>query len=199
MTQTTIDNKAGVFINKSSYSAWIISIVTVVALLLGWGLKTAVENKSQVVEHNGIRASIPENWAVDKGLLIEEKVCSASDPLSAFPVYTVKLLPSSEAVTLSDIAFNLNLERGQQLISYSVLEQNLVRFAGQEVYRLHFAYVKANEQNEKPIVVEGLDYIFPTLPKALVVTLEDDSRQYQDALPRFKNFVKNVSYTAGGE
>lgn len=176
---------------------WVVA-ATLLAMLLGWLLWFSVSARTNVVEHGGVKAGFPVGWLVQKGIAGEQMVFSGSNPLDPTLRYVVNMLPSGETIHFSDLVFNRNLQRGQTLDSYVVLDQTEVKFNGEKAFRVHFAYVMNYGNETLPQVIEGVDYYWLTLPNAMVITLEERTDLYEQAVPRFNTFVSSVVYTPGG-
>jgi hypothetical protein len=184
--------------SQSTLSVWIVSGITILALLLGWGLKSSVESRSNAVERAGVKAQAPDSWVVQNGLASESMVFTVRDPFSANLNYTVSLVPSTADIQPSDLAFTFNLQRAKDAPLFRLLDQGAVKVMGKDAYRVHYAYVDPKDQGTRPVVVEGVEYIFVNQPKALVVALEEESSQFENALPPFMRFLGTVKNTAGG-
>lgn len=185
-------------INAGRLSPWIAALLTVIALLSGLLLKTSVEKKTSPAENSGIKAEFPDGWKVESGLAGEQFVFSGSDPFGTALKYTVTSMPASNQMKITDLVITRNMQRGQKLSLYKVLEQGPVLINGKDAYRVHFAYVEQGGIDTLPMVVEGLDYYFYDKPRSIITTLESDSTLFQDAQARFKVFLGSVSFAAGG-
>jgi hypothetical protein len=186
--------------NKTLYSFlsfWLVPIITVLALLLGWVLKSSIESQSQILTHDGIQASFPAGWVVETGLPSDQMVFSAKEPLNIHHRYITSLVPSSPDLSLAGIAFTRNLERAQHLNIYKVLDQTDVLLHGQNAYKLRFAYVKPNGSIQIPTVIQGVEYFIPTETQTLLISMEQESEFFDSALPRFMDFLASISYDAG--
>ena len=184
--------------SKVDRSTLLVILFTAAALLLGLVLRGLVNARVSVVERAGVRAEVPAGWLVERGLAGEEMVFTTVNPLNPAARYTVNLLPSGEEIHFNDLVFSRNYQRGQSLESYVVLEQSEVIFDGRPAFRVHYAYVLNHGNGAVPEVMEGMDYYFLTLPKALVVSLEARSDRFGSQQARFKTFVASVTYTSGG-
>ena len=185
-------------VSSSTFSMWIVCAITIVALLLGVALKNGVENQTRPFDHAGVTARIPAGWIVQNGIAGEQTVFSAHDPFDANLTYTASLVPTTADIKPSDLAFTFNLQRGQELTLFRTLDQSQEKINGQDVLRIHYAYVDPKSQNTLPVVVEGVEYIYLSQPNALIVAMEDETSQFSSALPDFVRFLGTVNYPAGG-
>jgi hypothetical protein len=184
--------------SQSSLSVWIVSGITILALLLGWALKSSVESRSSSIESAGVKAQAPAGWVVTNGLVSQQMVFTTRDPFSSNLSYTASLVPSTADMKPSDLAFTFNLQRAKDASLFRVLDQGAVKVNGKDAYRVHYTYVDPKDQGALPVVVEGVEYIYSMQPKALVVALEEESSQFENALPSFMRFLGTVVYTPGG-
>lgn len=183
---------------RYSLSAWLVSGIAVIALLVGWVIKTGEEGKTQPVAFRGVKAMAPEGWKVTQGLASSEMVFTARDVFSPVTAYIVSLVPSSADMVAKDIALSNSMNRAGVRNSYRVLDEADEHVYGKQAYTVHYAYVDASDTSEVPHVIEGKDYIFMTSPNALVVTLEEESARFENAKERFMKFLGSVDYPSGG-
>ncbi len=185
-------------VSPSTLSVWIVSALTVLALLIGTDLQSMVENQTHPFDHAGVTAQLPAGWLVQEGLASEQTVFTAGDPFTANLTYTASLVPASADMKLSDLAFTFNLQRGQEVSLFRTIDQSQEKVNGKDALRVHYAYVDPNSQTTLPVVVEGVEYIFMSQPKALIVAMQAETAQFGSALPAFMRFLGTVKYAAGG-
>ena len=201
---------------KSMNAAILVAGVTLVALALGWMLKSSFISAVRQVSVDGITAELPANWLIDQrdsqqlslgnidvtGSSSQaqiandpeaspNRVFSSWDPLAPQLRYTISRVPFDAAGRLADAAAVRNLLRAQVLSSYRVLDQTPVTLKGRDGYRVSFAFVDASVPNQVPVVLRGADYFFQEGESVLIVTLET-SGNYGDALPAFQEFAYTV-------
>lgn len=183
---------------SSTLSVWIVSAITVVALLIGLAIKGLVENHTHSLERAGVIAQIPDGWVTAKGIEGQQTLFMARDPFGGNIRYTVSLVPTSADMLPSDLAFTFNLQRGQDVALFRTLDQSQVKVNGKDALRVHYAFVDSPNQESLPMVIEGVEYIFMSQPKALIVGMEDETSEFDNALPAFMRFVNRIQYAAGG-
>jgi hypothetical protein len=184
--------------NISALSAAVAAGITLLALILGVALMTGVQSQTKLVDHNGVKAAVPPDWFVTKGLVTEKLVFQAGDPFDPSHIYAINQLPTAPGSPVTDLVGPRNLARGQSLDSYRVLDQTAVVFMGKQAYKVHFAYVNPLGQDQVPLVIEGVDYYFLGQPNSMVVTMEEETGLFEEAVPNFMTFLSTVSFTAGG-
>lgn len=188
-------------IKKTSLPAnlaeWLVVLVTVAALLLGWVLMTSVQNRSVPFTGEGISAETPTGWLSAKAEGSE--VLRVSDPTSGgfATTYLVETFPVAKDSTASQAATFLGLQHSQSLDGYRVLDQNLVTVLGQQAYELKYVYVASNPNlthDIYPAVVLGVDYIFIKDGRAVVASYWAEKDAYQAGLGRFQRFLGSLKY-----
>jgi hypothetical protein len=184
--------------SRSTNSTIFTSLLCVAALFLGWVLMNWVENRTNLLTRSGVSAMVPSGWLVQKGIEGSQTIFTTSYAMDPNLKYTVSLLPSSADMKASDVAFTLNLQRGKDLKLYRVLDQSEVKVMGKAALKVHFTYVDPKSEYMLPLVIEGVDYISLAQPKSLVVSFEEETSQYNDALPAFLRFLGTVTNSPGG-
>ena len=163
-----------------------------ISLLLGWQVKTAVQNATRTVERDGFTAEIPDGWLVQDGA--GDLVFVARNPLALDHLYRVSQVAAADDLVL--LAENRNLERGRLDETFRILAAEPIVFAGQDAYKVSFARADIDSPG-LPHVVEGVDYYFTEGDQVTVLSLEAQTDLFADVLPAFQNFVQSVHYTAG--
>lgn len=170
-------------------SALITTILVLLALLLGWWVKTAVQNATRPIELGGYTTAVPEGWLIQEGA--GDLVFIARNPQALDQLYRLSQLPA--ATDLVIVAENRNLARARQDNTFRVLEATPVVFAGQDAYKVSFARADVDSPG-LPNAIEGIDYYFYLEDQVMVLSLEANSDTFADALPAFQKFVQSVSY-----
>jgi hypothetical protein len=168
------------------------------ALAGGWALKRAETHQTQTYTWAGVSAEIPARWLVSNAIASEELIFSAHPPLDFNYTYQVRLLPAVPGGKPADLAVSRNLAQGQALAFYRVTGQQALQLDGRSAYQVTNAYVKPSSAGEAPVVISGRDVYLQGPEKILLVTLENLSTHFTDALPDFEAFVHSVSYQKGG-
>ncbi|NUM49221.1 MAG: hypothetical protein HUU38_31355 [Anaerolineales bacterium] len=188
------------------------TVITILALLLGWGLKMYVEGQTRPVSVRGITAEVPAGWIVrendpasgvtpsddpfqmdhpDSGTS-PNLVFTAWNPLHPERHYSVSLYPGGENTTFPATASVRTLNRGSTLKLYRILEETPILVNGRDGYKVTFAYVDPGDASEVPTVLQGVDYYFAEGEQTFVVTLEVDNGTPADHLTTFLQFVETV-------
>ena len=173
-------------------SALLVTALVVLSLLLGWGVKTAVQNATRPLEIGGFTADVPDGWLVQEGA--GDLLFVVRNPQALNELYRVSQLPI--APDLAALAENRNLARTRLDDTYRVLAAEPIVFAGQDGYKVSFARVDLVSPG-LPQVIEGLDYYFPAGEQVNVLSLEAQSDQFAEALSGFQAFVQSVNKGSG--
>ncbi|MGH9053596.1 MAG: hypothetical protein ACRDWX_11375 [Acidimicrobiia bacterium] len=168
-------------------SVWAVVAVTLLALLAGWVVRSAVENRSRLVEGSEVTAAVPAGWMVQEGF-DELRLVTWNAPVPE-ERYSVSVLP--EAGAPIDAAAERNRRRAQLLGTYRLLEEMPVVIDGRDGYRVGFAYVPTGRPG-LPTVVQGVDYYYQEDGAVTVVSLEAPQDRFTRALPRFLRFLASV-------
>jgi hypothetical protein len=173
-------------------SAIVVIFVTVLALLLGWGLKNGVQNRARLVQIDGISADVPLGWLVQEGA--GDLAFQARNPNAPSHLYNVRILqPTGD---LAGLAQAQSLLRGRFSETYRVLDETRIVFAGKNGYRVHYAYVNVRATG-MPAIIEGTTYYLPSGGKTIVTSYENTEPMYTDGLTQFQNFLETVTFGGG--
>jgi hypothetical protein len=179
------------------FSELAVILLTVVALALGWWLKSSVENRGLAFSNDGITARTPIGWLVEKpgGL---EVLQTTDRTASGFgTTYLIQKQAAQTQAKPADVASLLTLDRGNTLTGYRVLDQRDVLVQGRSAVEIEYVYVEsaANLTHAViPAVVHGLDYVFVENGKAVIITYRADQSRYDTDLARFNRFLVSVKF-----
>lgn len=166
-------------------------IVTAIALFLGWGIKASVQNQTRLVSQNGITGAVPLGWVM--GETAAANSLHAWDSFDPAKQFAVTLYPINEQISVDQVVVQRNLERGQALNSYRVLEKVNGVINGRNVFEVHFAYVRVGGRDELPQVIQGTDYyVEHSAEQVMVLTAEAASGDLEALLPDFQRFMDSV-------
>ncbi len=171
--------------------------VTLIALVLGWFLKSTVQNRAFNFEANGISAQAPTGWlqAKAEGDEVLHVTDLSSDGFGT--TYIVRKMPITADIQMSQIVSLLTLERGQKLTAFRVLDQHEVTVYGQPAYEVSYVFVVSDPDlthATMPSVVRGVDYIFMKNDQAVVATYWADEANFDSDLNRFHLFLDSLKF-----
>jgi hypothetical protein len=179
------------------YAEVAVLVLTAIALLLGWTLMNNVESRAVKFEQNGLTAFVPAGWRTSQG--DGDVLVSAADLTSGgfATTYMVRALPVAKDASLKDTASLLTLNDGQTYTAYRVLDSQPVTINGREAYKVTYAYVESNPDMthaDLPTVVRGVDYIFLSGGKAIVVSYHASEDNFTSDFARFRQFVLSLTF-----
>lgn len=189
MTPVSVPNPQ---LTSERQSAVLTIVLLLIALLLGWQVKTAVQNASRPIEQAGFTADVPAGWLVQPGA--GDLAFVVRNPQALNHLYRVSQVPAASALDV--LAENRNLVRLRLDDTYRVLDASPVIFDGRDGYKISFARVDLNP-NGLPQVIEGIDYYFATEDRVMILSLEARSETFATALPAFQRFMQSVTYQSG--
>ena len=184
----------GIAARRDRQANWMVVGIAVLALVLGWLVKSTAENRTTTYDSGGFSARYPSGW-VDS--TVSTPVIMRFEDPWAIPSRTVLLLARHPlapniANPLSALQQTLSLERGTSWTAYRVLDvREDVSIGARVGTQVSFAFVETRPNpflSTLPVVVRGQDYIFAQGDQALVSTLlaaEDDYERSEDVLIDF--------------
>lgn len=172
-------------------------VLVLVALVIGWVLKTGVENRSESFSSGNISAQIPSGWLTstpggNEVLHVTDRTTSGFGT-----TYLIQQEVVSAESTPAQVVGLLTLERGNSLTAYRVLKQQDVLVQGKPAVELEYVYVESDanlSHSTFPVVVHGLDYVFVNGNQAVIVTYRADQAAFERDRAHFNNFLLSVKY-----
>jgi len=184
---------------KERQSALLVILMALIALGLGWGVKTAVANQTRPFAKQGISAQVPAGWLVQEGA--GELLLVARNPAAMSHRYRIQLL-SEDAADLSALANRRNENRARLEPTFTTLDETAIVADGRDGYKVSYAWVNSQTgqmpTGRMPAIIKGVDYYFPVENGVMVISLEADQTDFADAFSRFQRFRASVTYEAGG-
>jgi hypothetical protein len=171
----------------------LVLVITFIAMALGWGVKTAVQDQTRSFSSQGVTAELPAGWLVQEGT--GDLIFVARNPQAMDQRYRVQLFAGD--TDLANAASSQNDGRSQRDDSFRVLDETPIVVDGQDGYKVSYAYIDA-EESGMPSVIEGVDYYFPSGDATLLISFESDHEDFAETFAQFQQFRASVSYQAGG-
>ena len=197
---------------KREEPEWVVVAVVVVALLIGWMLKSLVESRTVTFSGPALSLSYPATWFRELNPDDGDVIFSATDLGFGSPyrsrvtVRTIEALPqlarmddetSSAAAAVTAWTF----QRSRDLDGYRVLGTESTELDGHRGVRINYAYVSnpiaSPYRKALPVVVEAVDYLFPVGDQTIVITTAADGTQFEQESQRFATILSSVDF--GGE
>jgi hypothetical protein len=179
------------------YAEISVLVVTFIALLLGWALMNNVESRTVQFDQDGVTAFVPAGWRTAQAQ--GDELIRATDLASRdfATTYSVRALPVAADAGVADVASLLTLNDGQKLTAYRVLESEAVTINGRAAYKISYAYVETDSNITHlalPTVVRGVDYVFISGGRAIVVSYHASEANFTDDFARFRQFVLSLKF-----
>jgi hypothetical protein len=187
---TTAEEQAR--IGQHGLAEWLVLVVTLAALVIGWGMKSYVENQTAVAQADGITLTYPANWVRGK---VDEELLKLYDPNADSTVETFLTIRSEPVTADQHLNFLVNshvLHMSQEKGQLVVLETDYsATLAGRPARTVHYAYAVTPRAGlavtaAKPVVMEAVDtlvlegdqlYIFTFAADAALYSQEEANRQ----------------------
>ncbi len=182
----------------SSLSVILVTLLTLVALGLGWLVKDGAENRSRAYEKDSVSAQVPEGWLVKDG--IADLKFTATNLLAPDVRYTVRLMTNTGGLGLADIARLNDNQAALSQTAFRVLDESEVQRRGWEgvAYKVTTAAVDP-ETPGLPQVVKGLDYYFNVDGGILIVSFRSAADAFDARLAQFERFLDSIQVKSGGQ
>ncbi len=179
------------------YAEITVIVITIIALIAGWFYKSSIENSSVPFNVEGISAQAPKGWrqSSPSGDELLHTIDLSSNGFNT--AYVLRKIPIASDATAAQLASQLTLEHGQNLLAFRVLDQREVTVYGRVAYELSYVFVESNPDlthNDMPSVVHGDDYIFMNSSDAIVASYWADEKNYNRDLSRFHLFIDSINY-----
>ena len=177
--------------------SWIVLAVFVIALILGWVVKTIAESRTATYDDGTVHIHYPDGWFKAQAeapalLQVEDKWAR---PFRTTLTLEQRPLPPNTAKPLALVVQTLSLDRGRNLTGYRVLEtEESVPIGSYTALHVIFAYVETNPDpfmETVPVVMRGEDYLVPDGDQVYVFTLTAAEANYDQAQRTLQDFVRS--------
>ncbi len=181
---------------RDRWVSWLVVGVFVLALILGWVVKTAAEGRTEAFTADGLSGRFPAAWYRPQ---VQDPVIFEARDRLADPYPTALMVERRPADTLPAIQQALALERGRNWNAYRTLQiVESATVGGRTGMQVTFAYVETNPNpfmKTAPVVLMGTDLIFPAADgnSVYVVTLTAAEENFDSALKVWPAFIASLS------
>ena len=183
---------------RDRWVSWIIISVFVVALILGWVVKTTAEGRTVVCEAAGVHTCYPAGWVradVQPPVLLQVENLWAASFRTTLRLERWPVPPNAEK-PLNVVQSTVALERGRNWTAYRMLlMEEGVSINGRTGMRIAFAYVETNPNpflETVPVVMRGEDYLFPVGNQVYIATLTAAEANHAQAQKALLAFVRSL-------
>lgn len=196
-------SKTSVRTRRDRWADWAVIVVLVVALLLGWAVKTVAEGQRVTYTNAeaGLTVRYPQGWL----LRTDPKLAfHALDPgAGAFrTTYQVRVSPIDATVPLTstlNMALNdASLARAQGKTAYRLFDIHAgPDVGGRPTMEATYAYVVEGTDlfvQQMPVVVEGIDIALVKGDRVYVFSLSAAEDAFAGAEKAFRRFVETATF-----
>lgn len=186
---------------------WVVWVLVIVALVVGWFLKGAFQYQMEVFTDpdTGLTFRYPASWFLesnqaqigDEGVIL---TVSDAHSESAFnTAFSVRLKAVEEETTAVDQAEIWIMRRGEELTKYRVLSKELSQVAGQEAVTIDYGYVEDPLRSSAlsvslPVVVRAVDVVFIRDGKVYTLTFTSDQLVFDEEKKTLERLLNSVSF-----
>ena len=160
-----------------SFVNWLMLGVFVLALALGWAVKTSAENRTVAFDQSGLRVRYPEGWVrveAQPPALFHVEDRTAAGYRSSL---TIEMRPAPTGLKdpLAAVQQSIALDRGSRWTAFRVLRvENNASMFGRSGTHVTFAFVETHPNpflETVPVVMEGEDLLVANDDQVYVFTL----------------------------
>lgn len=174
-------------------------LICVLLLLLGLNLRNQALNATTlyISPQAGITAQYPLNWLIDTSgsYVFRVRDMSRSGFKTTFQVSVQAVGSDAEERNLAD---RLSLDRIITFTDYRVQPLEMYSFTdGREAQTLNYTFVAVDASpflQSVPAVVQGLDILTIRGGQAIVISFRADANNFEDELPRFEQFLRQLDF-----
>jgi len=177
--------------------SWLMLGIVLVALVLGWVVKSAAESRSSpFTTPDGLSLRYPAGWILSKN--VQSPTLFQADDSLALPFRSSLLLQRHPLPAVDNplgaVQQNLALDRSRSWTAFRILTtQDNVSIQGRTALHVTFAYVEPNRNpflETVPVVMHGEDYLFAVGSDAYVVTLTAAEPNFAQAQKALRDLIR---------
>jgi hypothetical protein len=181
---------------------WLVVLMVVVALALGWVLIAAVGGQTRSSTVGGLTLRYPADWIQDadlagmEGMSLYAGGLSGSQPSVAAGV--LRELDPNAPVSLDELVAQRGFAQAQSREMYRVLTSQRARVGSESGVALTYGYVRdaasSPHLSALPVVIMGVDYIVPHSGKVYVISLEAAATEFEAQRSTFGRILRSVRF-----
>ncbi len=160
-----------------------------VMVIIGGLIGNGIANGTTSFNAQGVSGSYPSTYSLAKP---QGEILRAVDTVGTGAQFVIN---ASTATDAAGAATQLAGSRATAYSVYKVLSSGTATVNGQQAVTQRFAYVDANGlTGAAPVVYQGVDYIFVSNGKVVVVTLLTTPDQLATVEPQFARFLNSLKF-----
>lgn len=166
---------------RDRFADWAVIGLVVIALLIGWSIKSGAENATQALSSDVGSFNAPMGWRSDKSAgLAAMDTRTASGVPTTFSITTQAL--DSDA-SLNALSTRRTIKLAQELDGFSMLDTRADTVNGESATTLNYAYVVVPEAGTAgsarvPVVVEATDTLLKRNGQLVIVHFSSESTAF---------------------
>ena len=166
---------------RDRFADWAVIGLVVIALLIGWSIKSGAENATQALSSDVGSFNAPMGWRSDKSAgLAAMDTRTASGVPTTFSITTQAL--DSDA-SLNALSTRRTIQLAQELDGFSMLDTRADTVNGESATTLKYAYVVVPEAGTAgsarvPVVVEATDTLIKRNDQLVIVHFSSESTSF---------------------
>jgi RsiW-degrading membrane proteinase PrsW (M82 family) len=175
---------------QANLATIIVFAVLLVIGIIGWGV---VVNGTQAFSNANISGAYPTNYGMVKAT--NNEVLHVADKLGTGAEFLITTRDLTEGQNVQSVSSVLAAQRGGESLIYKTFDSRQETVNGKPATVQQFAYVDSGGlTGAVPRVTQGVDYIFVTGNKAVIVTLLATPETVGEVQPSFDAFVRSLSF-----
>lgn len=181
---------------------WIVVVIVIVALALGYALIALVAGQTMNVTLDDLSLRYPVDWMRDDQKALEEGYelyvagLSASQPRLAVGV--LRELDPAAPVSLDELVAQRGFSEAATKEMYRVLASEQATVGGKAGVVITYGYAKDSANSPHlsslPIVMEGSDYLVPHEGKVYLISLEAAASDFEASKKIFERILRSVRW-----
>ena len=166
---------------RDRFADWAVIGLVVIALLIGWSIKSGAENATQALSSEVGSFNAPMGWRSDKSAgLAAMDTRTASGVPTTFSITTQVL---DNDASLNALSTRRTIKLAQELDGFSMLDTRADTVNGESATTLNYAYVVVPEAGTAgsarvPVVVEATDTLIKRNGQLVIVHFSSESTAF---------------------
>lgn len=166
---------------RDRFADWAVIGLVVIALLIGWSIKSGAENATQALSSDVGSFNAPMGWRSDKSAgLAAMDTRTASGVPTTFSITTQVL---DNDASLNALSTRRTIKLAQELDGFSMLDTRADTVNGESATTLNYAYVVVPEAGTAgsarvPVVVEATDTLLKRNGQLVIVHFSSEATAF---------------------
>ena len=177
MTTTTAPRR----IHRDRFADWAVIGLVIVALLIGWSIKSGAESATQALSSDVGSFNAPIGWRSDKsnGLAAQAAFTTSGVPT----LFSITTEPYDGDPSLNALSTGRTIKLAQDLDGFSMLGTQTDSINGETATTMNYAYVVVPEAGTAgsarvPVVVEATDTLVKRNGQLVIVHFSSESSSF---------------------